>query len=234
MTTTTTPEPLVRFAEGVWLRTAPVSFLGLRLTSTMAVLRLADGSLLVWSPTALTPDGRAQVEALGRVAHLYVPNVYHHLRLGEWASAFPEARVHAPGELGKKRPDIRIDRVLGATPEPAFAGTLDELAIDGCRLQETALLYRPAGTLLVADTVQNIGRPAHGWTATYARMMGFYDRIALSRALRWTAFKDRRATRRSIDQLLGQPFDRLVVGHGAPLVTGARDAVAGAYGWLRG
>jgi hypothetical protein len=64
--------------------------------------------------------------------------------------------------------------------------------------------------------------------------MGFYDRIALSRALRWTAFNDRRAARRSLDDLLGRPFESLIVGHGAPLATGARDAVASAYGWLRG
>ena len=50
-------ESLVRFAEGVWLSTSPVSFLGLRLTSTMAVLRLSDGGLLVYSPALLDGIG---------------------------------------------------------------------------------------------------------------------------------------------------------------------------------
>jgi hypothetical protein len=233
MTSANESPPLVSFAEGVWLCAAPVSFLGLRLTSTMVVLRLLDGSLLVYSPVPLTPERRAQVDRLGRVAHLYAPDLFHHLSLGDWAAAYPAARVHAPPDLHKKRPDLRVDRVHGTSPEPAFANVVDEIAIAGFRLQETALLYRPAQTLIVADLVHNVGRPRHAWTATYTRMMGFYDRIALSRVLRWTAFNDRKAARRSIDEVLARPFDRLIVGHGTPLTSGGHEAVASAYGWLR-
>jgi hypothetical protein len=223
---------LISFAEGVWLSTEPVRFLGLQLTVTMAVLRLGDASLLLYAPVAMTPERRAAVEALGSVAHLYAPNLLHHLWIGEWAAAFPSARLHAPARLAKKRPDLRIDRAHDATPEPAFAGVVDELRIDGFRLDETVLVYRPARTLVVADLVHNVGRPRHLWTAFYVRTMGFYDRAALSRMIRWTAFSDRTAARRSLDEVLARSFDRLVVGHGAPLAAGGRDALAAAYGWL--
>jgi hypothetical protein len=63
-------------------------------------------------------------------------------------------------------------------------------------------------------------------------MMGFYDRVALSSVIRWTAFSDRAAGRKSIDALLELPFERIVVGHGAPVVTDARDALRNAYAWL--
>lgn len=222
---------LVAFGDGLWLSTEPVSFLRLRLTATMAVVRLGGGELLIWSPVRLTPERRAAVEALGRVAHLYAPNVMHDLWLGEWASAFPSARVHAPGGLAKKRRDLRVERVQGEAPEPAFRDWVDEIPIDGC-LEETVLLHRPTGTLMVADLVHNVGRPEQAWTAFYCRMMGFFDRVALSRALRWTAFRDRRAARRSLDGLLARPFDRLVVGHGTPIPAGGRAALAGAYTWL--
>ena len=62
---------LVHFADGVWLSTGPVTFLGLRLTTTMVILRLDDGSLLLYSPAALTPERREAIEALGPVRHLY-------------------------------------------------------------------------------------------------------------------------------------------------------------------
>ncbi len=129
---------------------------------------------------------------------------------------------------------MRIDRVHGAgAPEPAFAGVVDELHIDGFRLQETVLWHAPARTLVVADLVHNIGRPVHRWTRMYTRMMGFYDRVALSRVIRSTAFSDRAAARRCVDDLLARPFDRLIVGHGAPVTAGGRDALAAAYAWLR-
>jgi hypothetical protein len=223
---------LTPFAEGVWVDTEPVRFLGLRLTATMAVIRLDNESLLLYSPVAMTPERRAAVEALGSVAHLYAPNLYHHLWIGEWATAFPSARLHAASGLAQKCRDLRIDRTHGEAPEPAFAGVVDELLIDGFLLKESVLLYRPARTLVVADLVHNIGRPRHRWTTFYTRTMGFYDRVAVSRMIRWTAFPNRAAARRSLDELLARPFDRLIVGHGAPVAAGGREALAAAYTWL--
>ena len=164
--------------------------------------------------------------------HLYVPNLFHHRSLDAWSAAYPAAHVHAPQGLARKHPGARVDRTVDGTAEPAFAGAVDEIPIDGFRPRESALLHRASGTLLVADLVQNVGRPDHGWTAFYARAMGFYDRVALSRAIRWTGFDDRRAARRALDRVLALPFDRLVVGHGAPLASGGKAALAGAYTWL--
>jgi hypothetical protein len=46
-------------------------------------------------------------------------------------------------------------------------------------------------------------------------------------------FSDRAAARRSLDQVLAHSIDRLVMGHGASLTTGGREALATAYNWLR-
>lgn len=147
-------------------------------------------------------------------------------------TAFPSARLHAPAGLAKKRPDLRIDRVHNSAPEPTFAGVVDELQIEGFRLKESVLFHRPTRTLVVADLVHNIGRPQHLWTKFYTRAMGFYNRVALSRMIRWTAFSDRAAARRSLDKLLAFPFDRLIVGHGTPLPGGGLEAIRAAYSWL--
>jgi hypothetical protein len=223
---------LTPFSERIWLATDPVRPVWMRVDATMTVIRLSDDSLLLHSPVAMTPARRAAVEALGRVDHLYAPNLYHHRWIGEWAAAFPSARLHAPAGLARKRRDLRIDRVHGATPEPAFSGVIDELPIDGCRLQESVIVYRPERTLVLADLVFNVGRPEHGWTRLYSRWTGFYDRVALSSVLRWLAFSDRVAARRSIDALLALPFDRVIVGHGQPVTAEARAALAAAYEWL--
>jgi hypothetical protein len=227
------PENRMRaFADGVWIDEGPVDFLGMRLSATMAVLRLSDGTVLLYSPLAMTTARRSAVEALGPIAHLYAPNLFHHLWIGEWAAAFPAARLHAPAGLLRKRRDLRIDRVHGSSPEPAFAGVLDEVRIDGFRLEESVLLHGPSRTLLVADLVHNVGRPQHAWTRLYSKMMGFHDRVALSRVIRAPGFSDRAAARSAIDRLLASSFTGLIVGHGAPVTARARDALAAAYAWL--
>ncbi|UJR86711.1 DUF4336 domain-containing protein [Sandaracinus amylolyticus] len=227
-----TGRALTRVTDGVWVATEPVRIVGMRLTTTMTVLALRDGSVLVHSPIPATPERRLAVEALGRVAHLYAPNTYHHMWLGEWAAAYPDACVHAPPGLAGKRPELRIGRVHGTTGDGAFHDACDELRIDGFRLEESVLVHRPSGTLVVTDLVHNVGRPEDPWTAFYAKTMGFYDRVGLSRVLRLAAFSDRRAARRSVDDVLSRSFDRLVVGHGTPVETGARDALAAACTWM--
>jgi hypothetical protein len=140
--------------------------------------------------------------------------------------------VHAPAGLEKKRSDLRIDRPHGDDAEPAFTGIVDEVRVEGCRLGESVLFHRPSRTLVVADLVHNIGADHRGWTRFYSRTMGFYDRVALSSVLRATAFSDRVAARRSLDEILALPSKRIVVGHGAPVTEGAREALAAAYEWL--
>jgi len=223
---------LERIADGVVVSRAPVSFLGMKLEATMTLLELAPGRWLAHSPVMLTAERLAAVEALGDVTHLYSPNTMHHLRLGDWARAFPRAKVHAPPGLLKKRPDLRIDRVHGALAEPDFTGVIDELRIDGFLLQETVLFHRPSRTLVVTDLVHNVGRPAHWWTRLYTTLAGFYGRVALSRVLQLSAFSDRTAARRSVDCLLSLPFERVVVGHGAPLTERPREQLEAALAFL--
>jgi hypothetical protein len=228
-----TAAPLTRLAEGVWLASEPVRIIGMRLSATMTVLELPRSELLLYSPVAMTPGRRAAVEELGTVTHLYAPNTYHHVWIGQWVEAFPAARVHAPAALRKQRPELRINRAHDVEPLRGLDATLDEVHIDGFALGESVLHHRPSGTLLVADLVHNIGRPTHTWTSLYSRAMGFYDRVAISRAIRWGAFRDHAAARRSVDRVLACSFDRLVVGHGAPIDGGAHEALVTAYEWLR-
>ena len=226
------PRELIPFADGIWVGAAPASIVGMPLTTTTTVLRLDDGGLMLHAPTAMTAARQAAVEALGEPRHLYAPSLTHQRRIGEWAEAFPNATLHAPPGLARKRPDLRIDRLHGDPLPPEMEGVVDEITIEGFRLQETVVLYRPAKTLVVADLVHNIGRPDHRWTRIYAGLMGFYGRVALSRIIRWTAFSDRKAARASIDRVLEASFDGLVIGHGDHLRSGGREALAQAYAWL--
>ncbi len=129
----------------------------------------------------------------------------------------------------KKRPDLRIDRLHGTVSEPDFAGLIDELPIDGFRLEESVLLYRKV--LVTADLVHNVGRPEHRWTRWYTKAAGYYGRIAVSRVIAKTAFYDRRAARRCIDAVLARDIELVLPGHGEPF--SGKQPVADAYMWLR-
>jgi hypothetical protein len=198
----------------------------------MVVVELPGSRVLLYSPGPMTNERRAAVEAIGTVAHVYAPNTFHHMWAGEWAKAFPDACVHGPAALRAKRPDLRIDRLHDRDAAGELTATFDEVHIDGFRLEESVLVHRPSKTLLVADLVHNVGRPTHWWAVTYSKMMGFYDRVAISRMLRLAAFDDRGAAKKSLERVAGCTFERLVVGHGTPIDGSASEALRAAYAWL--
>lgn len=51
----------------------------MKLTATMAVVRLSGSKLLLHSPVAMTKERLDGIGALGTVAHLYAPNTFHHV-----------------------------------------------------------------------------------------------------------------------------------------------------------
>jgi hypothetical protein len=125
MTSATTPvAQLEPWADGVWTVAAPQRMMGLHLGTRMTVVRLPGGELLLHSPVPLTDGLRGDIDALGRVAHIVAPNLFHHLHAGDAAAAYPDALLHAPAPLAKKRPDLRIGATLGEVAHPGWGDAL--------------------------------------------------------------------------------------------------------------
>ncbi|MGY5776543.1 hypothetical protein [Rhizobium sp. LEGMi135b] len=82
---------LKEFGPDIWIADGPVvtAAAGFHYPTRMAVIRLTNGDLVLWSPVELTSDLRLAIEALGVVRHLVPPNSLHHTWLAEWRDAFP-------------------------------------------------------------------------------------------------------------------------------------------------
>ncbi|MGB8331246.1 MAG: DUF4336 domain-containing protein [Polyangiales bacterium] len=225
--------PLTEFANGVWIASAPQKLYGWQLGARMTVLRLADESLLIHSPIALDDRLQGQIRALGPVSHLVAPSLFHHLYLRDAATTFPDAKVHGPAGLRKKRPDLRLDAILGTQSEPDWRDDVETLAVGGTLLDETLFWHKPSGTLVSADLIENFETADDWWTRAYLKLAGIDGRIGLSRFLR-LAFRDRKDARRSIDQVLQWDFDRIVLAHGKPIESDGLELLRETYTWLRG
>lgn len=208
------------------------AFYGLQFGARMTLVRLPDGSLFMHSPIAIDAALEAEIDAIGPVAHIVAPNVYHHLYATPAMALYPEAKVHVASSLRKKRPDLRADAVLGETAEPGWQGDLQPIAIDGYMLNETVFVHPPSGTLICSDLLENFESSDHWYTRTFLKLNGVYGKTGVSKALRF-AYRDRRAARKSIDQVLEHPFERIALAHGSPIQSGGRDALRSGYAWLK-
>lgn len=226
---------LHRFGPEIWLADGPVvAVAGFRYPTRMAVMRLRDGTLFLWSPIALSDALHGAITALGEVRHLIAPNGLHDRFLGEWQGAFPHAALHAPPGLAARHSDLRFARDLADGPGFAWDGEVDQIAIPGNRITtELAFFHRASRTLLFTDLIQHFPRGWFaGWRAIVARLDGMTaPEPRVPRKFRY-AFSDRPAARAAMRRVLDWPAEKLVIAHGAPAEQDARAVVARAFRWL--
>jgi hypothetical protein len=222
---------LERIDESVWTAAAPHSFYGLRLGTRMTVVRLDGGDLWVHSPIALAPELRAAVDALGPVRHIVAPNLYHHVFAGQWQAAYPQAALHGPAALARKRRDLRLSAALEEVGRAPWAERLVPVHIDGCLLDETVFVHVAARTVIASDLTENFATSPHWPTRVYLKATGIHGQIGWSRPLR-LLYHNRVAARRSLDRLLAHDFDRVVIAHGDVIAQGGPSAVRRTFEFL--
>lgn len=230
-------EPLRQFAPDIWIADGPVtSFHGFAYSTRMAVIRLSNGKLFVWSPVALSESLRASVGALGPVCHLVSPNALHHLFLEEWKDAFPAARVYATPRLRRKRKDLTFDAELGDVAEPGWAADIDQVVVRGSfALTEVVFFHRSSHTALFADLIQNFPRDwFKGWRGFLARHGGIVAPNPSAPGDWRASFLNRRAARGALDKILAWQIERVLIAHGTLPIEDGAALVRRAFRWLLG
>lgn len=223
------------FGAEIWIAPgAEVESLGFRYPTRMAVIRLTDGGLFIWSPVSLSPELRAAVDALGEVRFLVTPTALHYLALPEWKAAYPGAALYgAPGSRARAK-QVAFDADLGEDVPPGWAGQIDQAAMRGNRIAtEIVFFHRASATLLFADLLQNFP-PGwfSGWRALIARMDGMIGPAPRVPQKFRVAFSDRRAARACLEKISAWPAERILMAHGDPVRADARPFLAGAFAWL--
>ena len=136
--------------------------------------------------------------------------------------------------LAKTRPGLTFHATLGDTPDPAWAGTLDQVIMQGNAITtEAVFFHRPSGTVIVTDLIQHL---PDDWFSGWRRLIAKWDRMtgpepAVPRKFR-LAFTNRKAARAARDRLLAWPAERLVMAHGAPVTEDAAGLIRRAFAWL--
>ncbi len=226
---------LEEFAPSLYLADGPtVPFLGIPYPTRMAVARLADGGLWIWSPIALDSSLAQAVDRLGPVRWIVSPNKIHHIFLPEWAERWPNARLYAPPGLAKRKPEVDFSAELGDEPEPAWAGEIDQTIFRGSfAMEEVAFFHRPSRTAILGDLVQRHDPAAFsGFTGWLMRLDGLVgEHGSAPREWRLSFLRRSRARAARAEVLAWQP-QRLVIAHGACASSGATQILERALAWM--
>ena len=225
------------FGNEIWIQDGAgiMGAAGFHYPTRMAVIRLSNGGLWVWSPTALSDELIRAVDALGPVQALIAPNTLHHTFMGEWSAAYPDARVYLLPELAGKRPDLNAAEALSDQPDPLWAGDIEQVVFSGNTiLTECVFFHHASGTVLFTDLLQNLPRDWYrGWRKLVARLDLMTEPTpTVPRKFR-VAFRDRALARAALGRVENWPAERVLMVHGTPISSGRRDFISSAFRWLR-
>ncbi len=230
---------LTRWHDGLWTAEMPHRLFGvLELGARSTIVRLASGELFVHSPIQLDDELKAKVDELGPVRQIVAPNRFHHLFAGDWARAYPDARLLLAPGLDAKRSDLRPDGdlgnvgVLGNDPDPAWSADLGQALVEGApSLSEVVFHHRATRTLITTDLLANFHHQPTRVTGWYLRMAGIHGRAGVSRPVR-LAYSDRAAAAASLRRIFEWDFERVILAHGQVIEIGGKEILRDAYAWL--
>jgi hypothetical protein len=226
---------LEEFGPSLYVADGPtVSFMSFPYPTRMAIARLADGSAWVWSPIALGPELESAVDSIGPVRHIVSPNKIHHLFLKEWIDRWPDARVHAPPGLAKRRPDLHFDEELGDEANPDWAGEIDQTIFRGSiAMEEVVFFHRLSRTAIFCDLVQRHGpENIKGLKGMVMRLDGLVGEHG-STPREWrVSFLRRARARAARERVLAWKPEQLLIAHGSCARENATQILERALAWM--
>jgi hypothetical protein len=135
------------------------------------LVRLSSGSLVIFSPVALTPEVKAKIAELGgTVKYIIAPDIEHHIFVSEWKKEFPEAMIIGPEGLPEKRAKQNDEKIgkeeffkvftgkdrTNTTITPEFDADCEIEYMDAHPSKEIVLFYKPDKILVEADLMFNL------------------------------------------------------------------------------
>ena len=224
------------------------------LSLTSVQVKLANNTLAVFSPTALTPEVRSILKS--PVAYITCPDIEHHIYLTDWARAFPDAKVLGPAGLPEKREsdastagikfshvwtaknkyDMRVDDVFDKEFDVEFVHTHGN--------KELVFCHRPSRTLIEADLMFNLpageqySRTSDGaggglLVRMFTSLMSIQGSAVWQKRFLWYAAsaRGREEFNLSVRRINKWDWDAIVPCHGDVIETGGKGIFRKVFEW---
>ncbi len=230
---------LESFGTDLWVADGGiVSFHGFDYPTRMAVVRLSDGGLWLWSPVKKNAKIEGAVRALGPVRHIVSPNKLHYLFLGEWQSAFPDAKLWGTGSTVAKCRNLRFSGALADDPPSDWAGQIDQAYFTNSPfMDELIFFHRKSRTAIIADLSQTFSDEflkLHWpwWMRCIARLSRMTEGWGYPPIDYRISFRHRASALPKMRALFEKHPERVVVAHGAIVRDHGEDFLRRAFSWL--
>ncbi|KAJ6532693.1 hypothetical protein DFH09DRAFT_1181988 [Mycena vulgaris] len=201
-------------------------------------IRLSTGDVWVLASTPLTHDTKAAIDKLGPVKWIMAGDAVHHMFLGQFKTAYPEAKIIGVEALiaKKKAEGLKLDGAYGADAADTKYGFEDEIYacyFSGFANKDVAWFHAASKTLIVADLLFNLpGKEQYSKSKSSSKVpiFGTLDPWgSVHKHFVWGQGKDKAAMTRDAKTVLAWAPERIIMCHGDVIETDGTKAWASAY-----
>ncbi|KAB8074338.1 beta-lactamase-like protein [Aspergillus leporis] len=222
------------------------------------LVKLASGSIAVFSPVSLTPEVREAVTSLGgKLKYIAALDLEHHINITPWKEAYPDADIIAPDGLYEKRQSnpeykdtpfqhvFRKDKQGQQKISEEFDSEFETEYVYGHPSRELVFLHKRSRTLIEADLLFNLPAKEQysktGESATSGLLTKFVSPLlSTSPPATWQkrfvwyilSTADRRAFTESMRRIDKWDFNRLIPCHGDVVESGAKGVFRTVMEWF--
>ncbi|KAH7882377.1 hypothetical protein F5I97DRAFT_1931566 [Phlebopus sp. FC_14] len=149
-------------AKDVWTFSRPFARLGIfQMGGRSTAIKLKDGGVWVLASTPLNDETKTKLNELGKVKYIINADAVHHLFLGEFKKAYPEAKLIGVVDTLKKTDTqgLNFDGLWGRDPPGTQYGFEDDIKhcyFSGFRNKDVAFLHVTSKSLIEADLLLNL------------------------------------------------------------------------------
>ena len=209
--------PLVEIDDGILTVTGQIDMPLVKLERRMTVVRLRDGSSVIYSAIALGEDQMAALEAFGRPRYLIVPGDAHRLDAKIFKQRYPGIKVLTPSGARK-----RVEAAVAVDASGADFGDPDIVwhEVSGAGGHEASLIVRRSSgaTIIVSDIIANLRRKG-GFEGWMLHVMGFGgDQPEIPTVEKLLMVENKAKLRQQFLDWAAMPgLRRIIVSHGFPI-----------------
>ncbi|EME79078.1 uncharacterized protein MYCFIDRAFT_190127 [Pseudocercospora fijiensis CIRAD86] len=204
------------------------------------IVRMATGSLAVFSPVALTETVKKETNDMGTVRYLVALDQEHHMFLESWHKAYPEAKILAPETLPSLRAqqkysnlpasNLHLFRKSDPSPpsvDPPFDSEFQTEYVWSHTNKELIFHHKPSRTLIEADLLFNLPATEQFSKTSTSANTGLLTKLVIGlqntqgtaiwqKRLLWYALSatDRGEFNESMKRISEWGFERIVPCHG--------------------
>lgn len=204
--------PIEKLSERVWRIEAGVP--GIPMKRVMTLAKRASGGIIIHNGIALGATEMAELEALGPIEAVVVPNGYHRLDAKIFHDRYPTAQVLCPDGATKKVQEAVP--VTGGYAQLAPDGAVELVTLEGTKDREGVMIVRDGDgtTLVFNDAVFNMPNLGGFTGFVLKNITGSTGGPRVSRVMKWFVIADKNAFRAHLERLADIPgLRRIIVSH---------------------